>query len=404
MARIPRRFMFATGVENSCPTIRLPDGRTHRVDLMETTGHYKHWKEDFRIIREIGLEYVRYGPPYYKVHQGPGKYDWSFADETFNALKEMEITPIVDLCHFGVPDWIGNFQNEEWPQLFAEYAKAFARRYDWCRLYTPVNEIFITAMFSGQYGWWNERLASDRAFVRALKNCCSATDRAMRAILEVKEDATFIQAESTEYFHAEDPGCQHLAAFYNEKRFLSLDLLYGYPVTATMYEYLLDNGMTREEYHWFANNQFRALCIMGNDYYRTNEHVVHADGTTSPAGEVFGYYVITEQYYHRYHLPVMHTETNLPVVEEAPHWLRKQWANMHRLKMDGVPICGFTWYGVVDHVDWDTALREVNGHVNEVGLADLDRRIRPVGRAFRTLIEQWRDILPTASLGLRMMY
>ncbi len=35
-------FMFATGIENSNPTILLPDGTTKRVDEMEKTGHYKN--------------------------------------------------------------------------------------------------------------------------------------------------------------------------------------------------------------------------------------------------------------------------------------------------------------------------------------------------------------------------
>ena len=78
-----------------------------------------------------------------------------------------------------------------------------------------------------------------------------------------------------------------------------------------MYEYLLDNGMTRDEYHLFLNNTCKHHCIMGNDYYITNEHRVAADGRRAPSGEIFGYYVITRQYYDRYHLPVMHTETNL---------------------------------------------------------------------------------------------
>ena len=39
--------------------------------------------EDFALVRELGLEYLRYGPPYYSTHKGPGSYDWSFADETF---------------------------------------------------------------------------------------------------------------------------------------------------------------------------------------------------------------------------------------------------------------------------------------------------------------------------------
>ena len=84
-------------------------------------------------------------------------------------LRELGITPIVDLCHFGIPDWLGNFQNPEFPTYFAEYAGAFAKRFPYLQLYTPINEIFIAAMFSAQYGWWNECLQSDKAFVTALK-------------------------------------------------------------------------------------------------------------------------------------------------------------------------------------------------------------------------------------------
>ena len=40
-------FMFATGIENSIPTIN--NGKT-RVDEMEVCGHYKHWREDFDAV------------------------------------------------------------------------------------------------------------------------------------------------------------------------------------------------------------------------------------------------------------------------------------------------------------------------------------------------------------------
>lgn len=397
------RFMFATGIENSYPTIR-PDGKVIRVDEMEKCGHYEHWEEDFHLVQDLGIEFLRYGPPYYSTHTEPGRYDWSFADQTFNTLKELKLTPIADLCHFGVPDWIGDFQNPDWPKLFAEYALAFARRFPWVRLYTPVNEIFIAALFSAQYGWWNECLTSDKAFVTALKHLCQANMLAMRAILEAQPDATFIQSESSEYFHAENPDCEQPAEFLNQKRFLSLDLTYGYPVNAMMYEYLLDNGMTREEYHWFRENHVKARCIMGNDYYVTNEHLVHSDKSTTSSGEIFGYYVITHQYFSRYGLPVMHTETNLQDTERAPQWLRKEWINLHRLKLDGVPILGFTWYSLTDQVDWDTALKENAGRVNPLGLYDLDRKIRPVGKAYKQLIEDWREILPTESFSLSFNY
>lgn len=152
-------------------------------------------------------------------------------------MRRLGITPIVDLCHFGVPDWIGDFQNKEWPELFAEYAAAFAARFPWVRLYTPVNEIFIAATFSAQIGWWNERLASDAAFVTALRNLVKANLLAEGAILRTRQQTgtLFIQSESTEYFHAECPAAEERASFYNEKRFLSLDLCYGHDVSARMY-------------------------------------------------------------------------------------------------------------------------------------------------------------------------
>ena len=393
------KFMFATGIENSYPNIQLPDGSIKRIDEMEKCCHYKNWELDFQLTKEQGIEFLRYGPPYYKTHVAPGKYDWEFADMTFGRLNELGITPIVDLLHFGLPDWMGNFQSPDFPQYFAEYAEAFAARYPHLQLYTPINEIFITATFSAQYGWWNERLSSDRAFVTALKYLCKANVLAMHAILKVRPDAIFIQSESSEYFHPIRPEVQKHANFLNRKRFLALDLTYGYPISVQMYEYLMENGMTSGDYYWFEHNQVKARCIMGNDYYATNEHLVLPNGTTQASGEVFGYYVITHQYYNRYKLPIMHTETNMKMPDSV-NWLYRQWANLHRLKQDGVPIVGFTWYSLTHQVDWDTALREDNGHIHEVGLYDLERNITPVGHAYKRLIHQWHEVLANESFGM----
>jgi beta-glucosidase/6-phospho-beta-glucosidase/beta-galactosidase len=396
--------MFATGIENSYPTIpdpKNPKGRKLRVDEMAKCGHYEHWKEDFQLVSDLGIQYLRYGPPYFKTHLGPGRYDWEFADKTFAELQRLKIEPIVDLCHFGVPDWIGSSQNPDFPQLFADYAQAFAQRFRHLHLYTPVNEIYIHAKFSAHYGWWNECLASDKAFVTSIHHLAKANILAMHAILHLVPNAIFIQSESSEFFHAEEPSSLKKAAFLNEERFLSLDLTYSGPLGVNMYEFLLDNGMTRENYHWFCEHHVKKNCIMGNDYYITNEHLLKPDGTTQPAGEIYGYYVITRQYFQRYNLPVMHTETNLADEQEAPGWLKKEWANMLRLKSDGVPILGFTWYSLIDQVDWDTALRETNHNVNPLGLYDIHRKIRPVGQAYKRLIDMWRGIMPTSSLGLR---
>jgi beta-glucosidase/6-phospho-beta-glucosidase/beta-galactosidase len=394
--------MFATGIEGSAPTIA--GGRVRR-DELELCGFYDHWQRDFQLVEELGLHFLRYGPPLHRTFLAPGTYDWRFADATLGALKARAIYPIADLCHFGVPDFIGTFQNPAFPDLFAAYADAFARRYSWIQLYTPVNEMFVCASFSALYGWWNEQLHDDRAFVTALKHVVKANVLAMEAILRVRPDAIFVQSESSEYFHAADPGVIGVAEIMNSRRFLALDLNYGRRVDSDMYEYLTDNGMTRDEYHFFMKRKLRHHCIMGNDYYAANEHRVEDDGTTRPSGEVFGYDEITRQYFARYKLPIMHTETNLcegPAGDEAVQWLWKEWANVLRVRNDGVPIVGFTWYSLVDQVDWDSALREENGHVNSVGLFTLAREPRAVGLAYRKLIADWRTVLPTQSVCLRV--
>ncbi len=393
-------FMFATGIENSAPTI---DNGRKRVDEMEKCFHYKFWREDIHLTAEMGIRFLRYGPQLHRTLLGPGRYDWSFADEVFREIYELDIVPIVDLCHFGVPDWIGDFQNPDFPALFADYARDFAARFPWVQLYTPINEMFICATFSARYGWWNEQLASDKAYVTALKHLVKANVLAMRAILDVRPDAIFIQSESSEYFHAENPRAIAQAERLNSQRFLSLDLNYGRRVDSETYEFLMDNGMHHDEYMFFMSNNLKHHCIMGNDYYITNEHRVAEDHSMRTALEVFGYNEITRQYYDRYRLPVMHTETNFregPEGNEAVNWLWKQWASVLRVRNSGVPMVGFTWYSLTDQVDWDCALRWDRGVVNPLGLFDLDRNIRAVGRAYKQLIEDWTNVLPAQSVCL----
>jgi beta-glucosidase/6-phospho-beta-glucosidase/beta-galactosidase len=396
-------IMFATGIENSYPVIAGPDGRRIRVDEMDKCGHYARWRDDLSLVHDMNIHFLRWGPPIYTTFRGPGRYDWEWADEVLAEMARLEIEPILDLCHFGLPDWLENFQNPDFPRYFAEYAGACARRYRQIRYWTPVNEILITSLYSARYGWWNERLASDTAYVRATLNCCRATTLAMSAILRQTPGAIFIQSESSEYIHPSRPTLSDAADFYNERRFLALDLIYGHPVTAGIYRYLIANGMSEAEYDAFMTAHERHRCILGTDYYVLNEHVLDEDDRLLSTGEIFGYSVIAEEYYERYRLPVMHTETNIAEQQDAVHWLWKEWSCMLHLRRKGIPIVGFTWYSLTDQMDWDTALREDAHRVNEVGLYDLERKIRKVGMEYRHLIEQWSEILPSGSSALLLV-
>jgi len=395
---LTRSFSFCTGIENSAPVITGSDGKPLRIDQMAASGHDKRWREDFHLVHALGIRCLRYGPQYYATHVGPGQYDWAFADETFAELRRLGIVPIADLCHFGVPDWIGNFQNPDFPRYFAEYAEAFARRYPWIWLYTPINEMLVTAEFSALRGYWNEQLCSDTAFVTALTHVVEANVRASEAIRRVC-NPWFVQSETTRYHHPYSPEAVEAADYLNEHRFLTLDLNYSREPSGRILEYLFENGMSLAQFNYFMKRDIWPSCIMGTDYYESSESIVFPDGTTR-ASNALGYYGLTRQYHDRYRLPIMLTETNQVEDLNAAFWLERQWANVLRLRQEGYPIIGFTWYSLTDQVDWDIDLREQRGHVNANGLYDMDRRIRSAGVEYRRIMRDWNGTLAGSAADL----
>jgi beta-glucosidase/6-phospho-beta-glucosidase/beta-galactosidase len=381
-------FFFSTGIENSYPT--LASGV--RIDQMDKCGHYARWEEDFALVRELGLDALRYGPAYYRTHVAADRFDWESCDAPMARLRELGIEVIADLCHFGVPSWLGGFQDPAFPVLFADYARAFARRYPWVRYYTPVNEIFICASFSAMLGWWNECETSDAGFVRAIRNLCMAHELAVEAILGERRDAVFVQSESIEHFCPVGKAATTEAERLNGLKFLSLDLTLGRELAPGMAGFLNRHGVTSNDLSFFRERRAVGQRWLGLDYYPTCEHRVASTGRRTRARQPRGLRSLAFEYYERYRIPLFHCETNR-TPRFAEGWLASQWDDMLALRSAGVPVHGFTWYSLTDQIDWQHALRVERNDLHPVGLYDLQRRIRPVGRAYRDLIARWRPEL-----------
>ena len=384
----PNGFMFATGIECSYPTIE--NGRWRR-DEMESTVHYRHWQRDFELCRQLGITHLRYGPPLHLIFSGPGRYDWSWSDEAMAELRDFGPEPIVDLCHFGVPDWLASVQNPELPRALAEYAGAFAHRYPWVRLYTPVNEMYVCARMSALDGNWNEQDADEHAFIAAATNLAASSVAMTDAILERRPDALFVNSESSDFTQpcCPDPEIVRMAELENERRFLPLDLIYANELGATMKSHLREHGFADFDLAQFSSRKVPRRSVLGLDYYEWNERLIDNRGQIRALGELFGWYVIAKQYYDRYRRPMMHTETNRMDAADAPRWLWRQWHNVQLMRKAGIPLVGFTWYSLTDQIDWSIALTEPTGLVFPVGLFDLNRDVRTVGLAYKRLIRMF---------------
>ena len=376
-------FVVATGFECSAPVI----AGGIRQDEIKKTGHWERFGDDFSLAASFGISFVRFGLPFHVIcpSDDASAFDWRWADNAMLALRDAGLEPILDMLHFGLPDDISAVGDPRLVRRYEVYAAAVAERYPWVRYYTPVNEPLVTASFSAHLGMWNERRSDDRSFVAAIENAARCAVRGMELIRERRQDAIFIQSDGCESYSPSEPLAVATAEFLNVRRFLGWDLTYGRRPDASVERWLLTNGMASRTLDWFAEHGTSSGCIVGHDYYRGNEWRVRSNGSIRFAGRHRrGYLALAREHHARYGMPFMLTETNTGG-SVASSWLAEVWNDALTLRAEGLPIRGFCWYGLIDHVDWDSGLTRARGRVNHCGLAGIDRRPHRVGSLYRDL-------------------
>jgi beta-glucosidase/6-phospho-beta-glucosidase/beta-galactosidase len=372
-------FVVATGIECSAP---LVDGV--RRDELRLTGHRERYREDAALIAALGIDVVRYGIPFHVVAADPTRLDWTWTDAALGALRDHGLTPVADLLHFGVPDDLWGIGDPRLPERYLAFVEAFAARYPWVRHYTPVNEPFITAVMSARHGQWNERRRDEASTVAALANAVRCAVLASEAIRASRPDAVFLQSDACERWVAASPETEAEAELLNEQRFVAWELTYGREPSEIGLRWLGEHGLTDAALAWFLDHGSDAGAIVGHDWYAGNERELFASGRSRTVSAPRGYASVARELHARLGLPFMVAETNR-ATDLADGWLASVWNDALALRDDGLPMRGICWYSLTDQVDWDTALVEVNGRVNPLGLVDLERRLRPVGRTYARL-------------------
>lgn len=357
------------------------------VDELEETQHYRWWASDLVRVREAGITMIRYGIPWHRVNPRPHEYDWRWVDQALDLMDTLGITPVVDMFHYGTPLWLeGGIMNPIFGEAQSWYAKAFAQRYPHIVYYTPTNEPYIEATFGAEYAIWYPFLRGHRNAARAIVNVTSGLSRSMIEIRRVRPDALLMVPDTCEYYHSVDGAFQEEAEFRTRRRFIVHDLYQGLVTRHhEMWDYLTRNGIEEWELEWFLNNPVR-LDILGLDYYRHSERQLrrgpNGERIDEAAQNPIGWAELAHQYSARYNgIPVILAETNVGgPVEERVRWFEHLVAETRRARSRGVPIAGLTYYGAIDHVDWDSTLRVRNLNINPCGMWSLswqgDRLVR----------------------------
>lgn len=374
------------GVE--CTINRVGD---QYFNQLERSGHSTRL-EDLDRFAALGIKKIRYPVLWEQTSPGePEDADWSWADQRLNRLRQLGLTPIVGFVHHGSGPRHTSLVDPAFPDKLAKYAEAFATRYPWIKYFTPVNEPLTTARFSGLYGHWYPHGKDNATFARALVTQCKAVCTSMEAIRKKIPEAQLIQTEDICKVYSTQL-LAYQAAYENERRWLSLDLLCGLVSrNHPMWNVLLAAGITPAELEWFS----RHACppdIIGVNHYLTsnrfldekldkypthyhggNQRHTYADveAISVELAEAGSIYSLLKEVWHRYHLPIAITEAHLcSTREEQLRWLWEFWNAANLLCKENVIIKAVTAWALLGSFDWNCLVTRQNGYY-ESGVFDL---------------------------------
>jgi dTDP-4-dehydrorhamnose reductase len=237
---------------------------------IKETGHL-HRLADLDAVAALGIRTLRYPVVWESVAPDhPDTCDWSWTDGRFGRLRELGIRPIAGLVHHGSGPHYTSLMDPNFPELLARHAGRVAERYPWIEMFTPINEPLTTARFSGLYGHWHPHGRDYPTFLRALVTECRASVLAMRAIRQVTPGAKLVQTEDLGKVFS-TPRLRYQARYENERRWLSLDLLFGHVDRSHPWRtILLRNGISENELDFFLDAE-AAPDIIGINHYPTSE-------------------------------------------------------------------------------------------------------------------------------------
>lgn len=365
-------------------------------DQLHDAGHYVR-DDDIALLAEAGFKRLRY-PILWERHEPypDAAIDWLQTSRRLNAIREHGMEPIAGLLHHGSgPAWT-DLLDDAFPEKLAAYALKVARQFPWIEYYTPVNEPLTTARFSGLYGLWYPHCRDERSFLKMLFNQMKGVVLSMEAIRSVNPNAKLVQTEDLGKTHSTDI-LKYQAAFENERRWLSYDLLCGKLTRHhPLWNHCRRNGISSVELMFFLQRS----CppdVMGFNYYVTSERWLdhrlnrypgqaaggngrhrYIDTEAVHAGTMQGLETLLREAYERFGLPTAITECHLHCTrEEQIRWVNECWNSCRKLNQEGIPIAGFTFWAVMGAYDWDSLLLHRRYHY-EAGCFDLSSgRPRP---------------------------
>ena len=152
--------------------------------------HYRRWREDISIMRDLGLKAYRFSVSWPRVLPegvgGVNEKGLSFYERLVDGLRDAGIKPMLTLYHWDLPSALqdrGGWANRDVVRWFSEYADLLFRRLgDRVKLWITLNEPWVTAHLGYATGVHAPGMRDIFAAFRAVHHQLMAHSEAVRAL------------------------------------------------------------------------------------------------------------------------------------------------------------------------------------------------------------------------------
>ncbi len=347
--------------------------------------HYKRYKEDFKLIKELNLNSFRFSIEWSRIEPKEGEWDEKEIEhyrDYIVELRKLKIEPFLNIWHGTLPVWFyekGGFKHRAnlkyWERFIQKVGEEFCEDVTYVLTINEPNVYTTFCYLAGDAsGKWPPQEKSVVSAVKVYVNLISAHKRAYR-ILKRQRPSLMV-------------GMAHHLANIQAKR------------PHNFWDGIATQFMRFAWNWWFLNRTKKQQDFIGFNYYFSDYYRGYKiDNPKVPLNDM-GWYMEPEGLYPlllrawaHYRKPIVVTENGLADASDQYRgwWLDETIVAMERALSEGVDLRGYFHWSLLDNFEWGY------GWWPKFGLIEVDREhamkrtIRPSGHKYAKVVKEIED-------------
>lgn len=354
---------------------KIKDGSNTHI----ACDHYHRYKEDIKIMRDIGINSYRFSLSWPRIIPQEGKINdkgIKFYNDLINELIKNKIEPIVTIYHWDLPLWVnekGGWLSKNIYKYFSDYVKVVAENFsDRVKYWCIINEPQCFIMNGYMVGAFAPFKKNPLKLNSLTKNCFKAVHEGvivLRKYAKKKPLIGFASASGAFIPKTENlsdiKDAENKSFNYKNGKLSNAwwcdPLILGKSVRAYGF-YHLSNSFVKKvktKFDFIAINTYAPF--VNNWYGKTDDPNVKSNSLNWVVdGRVL--YWTTRFFANRYHLPILISENgycdNDELIDGEVHdikrieFLKEYISYLDRAIEEGYDVIGYQYWSLMDNFEW----------------------------------------------------